>query len=376
MGVERGGARGEPVAHHAHHPCNVPTATLASCSQVRVHQHLIVACKGEALNSARARAFGIDPGAVEGVETEAPSKRAAPDTSALTSRKVAKAGPSSHVDEVPAQTCFEVPQSALDAFAGLSQAERLSLFERVLAATDGPDALRPVVRHQRTVLTAAGIAFPAAFGRCLDVSRAWSVLDPSVALCREWRAAPDAVRACAASGCKQCEPELFHAFLKTGKKRIDPTASQLHLYGSPEREEAAAVEPTGQARSASVRIGDGREQRICKADLVTLRAAVELLAHNSAASIITDAGAITPIHVCGDAFVKRDDLFDCNGATGSKTRSVLRMAQDAKRRKRRDARGLVVAASRNSTMLGRIARVSARLEPATPLASAQGSLPC
>ena len=102
------------------------------------------------------------------------------------------------------------------------------------------------------------------------------------------------------------------------------------------------------------------------ADDMTLRSAEQLLAQDSTASIVTDAEAITPIHVCGDAFVKRDDLFDCNGATGSKARSILRIALDVKKLKRGDALGLVVAASRHSTMLGRVARVRACFELVTP----------
>lgn len=285
--------------------------------------------------------------------------RAAP---AEPSRKAARTGPKhakpTHQPTPSQQPMqpgpFVVPASTVARFAALTPEARTQLIQRVVDATDGPDVWRPAICHQRVVLTRAGITCPAAYGRCLDACRAWALLDSSVTLRTEWRAAPDAVRACAARGCKRgCKSELFHAFVVgSGGERLDPTAAQLPLYGTATSEEAGpAVEPTGMARIERVRVGDGREQRIAKADLLTLRAVCRAVMNEGC---ITDPAAITPIQALGDRiWVKRDDLFSCNGARGSKARSVLRLAEDARRR----GVGLVTGASRDSTMVGRLARV-------------------
>ena len=285
--------------------------------------------------------------------------RAAP---AEPSRKAARTGPT-HAKPTghaaPSQQPmiqpgpFVVPGSTVARFAALTPEARRQLIQRVVDATDGPDVWRPAICHQRVVLRRAGITCPAAYGRCLDACRAWALLDASVSLRIEWRAAPDAVRACAARGCTRgCKSELFHAFV-VGSERLDPTAAQLPLYGATTREEAGpAVEPTGMARIERVRVGDGREQRIAKADLLTLRAVCRAVMDEGC---ITDPAAITPIQALGDRiWVKRDDLFSCNGARGSKARSVLRLAEDAKRR----GVGLVTGASRDSTMVARLPRVA------------------
>ena len=135
-------------------------------------------------------------------------------------------------------------------------------------------------------------------------------------------------------------------------------ADQLKLYGAVTKAESYSVEPTGQARNLRVRVGDA-EQRIASFDLVTLKAAVrELVAlEETAAGCVADPAAVTPIEKVGNAWAKRDDRFSVHGARGSKARTMLAIAQDAKR----EGVGVVVAASRDSTMLGRVARVCAHV---------------
>ena len=85
--------------------------------------------------------------------------------------------------------------------------------------------------------------------------------------------------------------------------------------------------------------------------------ATEASREEAAAGCITDPSVITPILPYGNAWAKREDLFSVGGARGSKARTVLAIAQRAKAREV----GVVVAASRNSTMLGRVARVCAHV---------------
>jgi len=68
---------------------------------------------------------------------------------------------------------------------------------------------------------------------------------------------------------------------------------------------------------------------------------------------VLDPEALTPVERRGDIYVKRDDLFDCNGARGGKARATLALLKDAK--------GAVGAGNRLSPMLSRVARVAEHL---------------
>jgi hypothetical protein len=328
---------------------------------VSVHQNLIVCTKGDTpLNAERVQALSIHPGPIADA---ASSKRAASSAPSGGGKKP-KAAPSpadESVDvppsvEVLPPTCFTVPPHAVRRFAALSTNEKLQLFQRVIESTDGRGVLRRAIVHQLEKLRDAGHAVPRDYGRCVDVCRAWALLDSSVTLRREERGAPDAVRVC---GCEQCSG-VFHCFLETrAGERIDPTAEQLILYGAATgAAQDFRVEPTPQARTWTVKVGDGKEQRIAECgDLVTLKAAVRELEQldEDAAGCVTDLSLITPIEQHGVRWAKRDDLLGVNGARGTKAAAVLSLAQEAKARG--VGVGLVVAASRVSTMLSRVARV-------------------
>jgi hypothetical protein len=89
-----------------------------------------------------------------------------------------------------------------------------------------------------------------------------------------------------------------------------------------------------------------REQaREILADATELCAASDVL--------LNDPDAITPIEVRGSFYLKRDDLFDCNGARGGKARATLALL--------RNAPGAVGAGNRLSPMLSRVARVAEHL---------------
>jgi hypothetical protein len=66
--------------------------------------------------------------------------------------------------------------------------------------------------------------------------------------------------------------------------------------------------------------------------------------------LITDPDTITPIEERGELFLKRDDLFECNGARGGKARALLALLKNAP--------GAVGIGNRLSPMLSRIARVA------------------
>lgn len=70
-------------------------------------------------------------------------------------------------------------------------------------------------------------------------------------------------------------------------------------------------------------------------------------------ALLTDPEAITPIENRGAFFLKRDDLFDCNGARGGKARATLALLKNAP--------GAVGAGNRLSPMLSRVARVAEHL---------------
>lgn len=67
----------------------------------------------------------------------------------------------------------------------------------------------------------------------------------------------------------------------------------------------------------------------------------------------TDPGALTPVQRLGQILVKRDDLFEYNGARGGKVRSCLAISQGAE--------GLVTAGSRHSPQINIVAHVAAGL---------------
>ena len=68
---------------------------------------------------------------------------------------------------------------------------------------------------------------------------------------------------------------------------------------------------------------------------------------------VLDPAALTPVEQRGDIWIKRDDLFDCNGARGGKARACLALLKGAK--------GAVGAGNRLSPMLSRVARVAEHL---------------
>ena len=70
----------------------------------------------------------------------------------------------------------------------------------------------------------------------------------------------------------------MHVFVVEGQRRIDPTESQLGLYGDVVGESRAfRIEATGQARNHQVRLPNGDTRRLALADRLTLEAAVEAL---------------------------------------------------------------------------------------------------
>ena len=76
-----------------------------------------------------------------------------------------------------------------------------------------------------------------------------------------------------------------------------------------------------------------------------------------------DPHTISPVQQVGDIWIKREDLFECNGARGSKPRTALVIAQKAKER----GVGVIVAGSRNSPMCSRVARVAQKVGVPTRL---------
>ena len=77
-----------------------------------------------------------------------------------------------------------------------------------------------------------------------------------------------------------------------------------------------------------------------------------------------DPDAITPIQQVGDLWLKRDDLFQCNGANGGKVRTIMRVAKGA--------RGIITCGARQSTMLSRAAQVAQHLDIGCRVHTAQG----
>jgi 1-aminocyclopropane-1-carboxylate deaminase/D-cysteine desulfhydrase-like pyridoxal-dependent ACC family enzyme len=140
--------------------------------------------------------------------------------------------------------------------------------------------------------------------------------------------------------CFDIPPRAMHGFVALSND------SRLQLF------QRVMREPTvEQMRLYSAAMG-GVSQDQC--DLVTLKAIVREAERldEVAAGCLTDLSLVTPIEKHGDVWAKRDDLLSVNGARGSKAAAVVLLAQQAKTR---DG-GLVVACSRVSTMLGRVAR--------------------
>jgi hypothetical protein len=69
---------------------------------------------------------------------------------------------------------------------------------------------------------------------------------------------------------------------------------------------------------------------------------------------VTDPEALTPVELRGDVWVKRDDLFEVNGARGGKARACLALLKEAQ--------GAVAAGNRLSPMVSRVARVAEALK--------------
>lgn len=67
-------------------------------------------------------------------------------------------------------------------------------------------------------------------------------------------------------------------------------------------------------------------------------------------AVTSDPLAITPVQRIGEIWLKRDDLFECGGARGSKARAGLELLKGAK--------GAVAAGNRESPMVSRVARVA------------------
>tara|TARA_R110002153_G_scaffold196696_2_gene350091 strand:+ start:105 stop:2279 length:2175 start_codon:yes stop_codon:yes gene_type:complete len=65
---------------------------------------------------------------------------------------------------------------------------------------------------------------------------------------------------------------------------------------------------------------------------------------------IKDPDAITPIQQVGDLWIKRDDLFECNGVRGGKVRTCLALSQGSA--------GLITAGSRSSPQVNIVAHVA------------------
>jgi len=74
--------------------------------------------------------------------------------------------------------------------------------------------------------------------------------------------------------------------------------------------------------------------------------------------VVSDPDAATPIEKHGDNWIKRDDLFEINGAPGGKVRTCLALAQRAKDS---GAAGITTAGSRSSPQVNIVARVAAHL---------------
>jgi ParB-like chromosome segregation protein Spo0J len=72
-----------------------------------------------------------------------------------------------------------------------------------------------------------------------------------------------------------------------------------------------------------------------------------------ACALISDPQALTPIEQRGEHWLKRDDLYSCNGARGGKARATLAILQGAP--------GAVTCGNRISPMLSRVARVAEAL---------------
>lgn len=79
--------------------------------------------------------------------------------------------------------------------------------------------------------------------------------------------------------------------------------------------------------------------------------AAEIL--GTSGDLITDPHALTPVERRGEVWVKRDDLFGVNGATGGKARATLVMADGAT--------ALVGVGARSSPQIARVARVAQHL---------------
>src|SRR5579859_3113397 len=62
---------------------------------------------------------------------------------------------------------------------------------------------------------------------------------------------------------------------------------------------------------------------------------------------------LTPVETINGVYVKRDDLFVCNGVAGGKVRTCLALAQGAK--------GLVTAGSRSSPQVNIVAHIAQHL---------------
>ena len=343
-----------PSAHWVHHACIIRNKAIRRCPHAWCGE--LVAHYTTSGMCAHALHVGWSTSPQRDCEPESPAEVGATtaaicascdDRQVLMDFVIDADGEASHA--------LVVPATAMRTFADLDVAARQRLCESVVEATSANMRVyRAEVSRQRRALECSGITVPASYGRCVDVCRAWATLSASVdsvVLRQEWRQAHPIL------GTRF----LMHVFLEQRGERVDPTASQLWLYGSahaPPR--PFAIEPTGQAQQM-LRLPSGAERRLTIADRITLEAAIAQLllpllrTPDVSGDDIHDADAITPIvQVVHGIWAKRDDFYVCNGARGSKARSLLRLAEAA-----RDARvGLVVGGSRHSPMISRAARVA------------------
>lgn len=253
---------------------------------------------------------------------------------------------------------FELPSRALAAFRNMSDGDKAELLQQAVGQTvDQVARLRVAVREHRRARVAAGLAESPWCARSTDACRTWAVLARR----------PDALR------CELRESPYprsgrrgnthIVAFLFLDGRRIDPLPTDTQTRDpafSCDDGRMLSLSHSGRGRASAchVRYPDGECIHLAAADSVTLRASVRLLLRSAqpaprAQDDIVDPCVITPMQRVGDAWLKRDDLFVCNGARGAKARSILRIAQGA----RTAGVGVVVAGSRVSPMISRVARV-------------------
>lgn len=117
---------------------------------------------------------------------------------------------------------------------------------------------------------------------------------------------------------------------------------------------ARAVQVIGPVEVAGVTAAEGSEEEEPLRDEAADDDELALELEAPPLALITDPVAITPVVKVGEAWLKRDDLFVCNGARGSKARTAIRLL--------RTAQGATTAGNRFSPMVSRVARVAEALD--------------